>query len=107
VDRLGLRGVAREPMSAGVVDGLGGWVRTIVGELVTVPQSICVEQVGEAGPTVLLALRVDERDLGRVIGRGGLVVQSLRSLVAAAGARRGLQVRLEVPQARSGRMRCD
>jgi predicted RNA-binding protein YlqC (UPF0109 family) len=82
---------------------LQAWIRSVVSGLVTAPASIRVEQVGEAGPTVLLALHLDERDLGRVIGRHGLVVQSLRSLVAAAGARRGLQVRLEVPQARSGR----
>ena len=90
-------------MSADAVSELQAWIGAIVGGLVMAPTSIRVEQVGEAGPTVLLALRLDERDLGRVIGRNGLVVQSLRSLVAAAGARRGLQVRLEVPQARSGR----
>jgi predicted RNA-binding protein YlqC (UPF0109 family) len=90
-------------VSDDTVAELQSWVRAVVSELVTAPTTICVERIAETGPTVLLALRLDEGDLGRVIGRRGLIIQSLRSLVAAAGARRGLQVRLEVPQARSGR----
>ena len=90
-------------MSVDAVAELQAWIRCIVSGLVTVPQSVRVEQVGVTGPTMLFALYLDERDLGRVIGRRGLVVQSLRSLVTVAGHRRGLQVRLEVPQARSGR----
>ena len=90
-------------MSGDVVVELEDWVRAVVAGLVAAPASLRVERVAEAGPTVLLALCLDEQDLGRVIGRNGLIIQSLRSLVAAAGARRGLQVRLEVPQARSGR----
>jgi predicted RNA-binding protein YlqC (UPF0109 family) len=62
-----------------------------------------VEQIAESGSTVLLALYVDAADIGRAVGRRGVVARSLRSLAAVAGARRGLQVRLEVPQARSGR----
>src|SRR6185295_12775273 len=101
----GVPGVARRArlVSDDTVAELQSWVRAVVSELVTAPTTICVERIAETGPTVLLALRLDEGDLGRVIGRHGLIIQSLRSLVAAAGARRGLQVRLEVPQARSGR----
>jgi uncharacterized protein len=72
------------------------WVRLIVAPLVEEPTAVSVN-VGKAGHnTVLFVLAVAPADVGRVVGRAGSVIWSLRTLVAAAGARHRVQVALEI-----------
>lgn len=44
----------------------------------------------------VLELQVAERDLGRVIGRQGRTIRSLRTLVALAAQRNGVELQLEL-----------
>jgi len=44
----------------------------------------------------VLELRVDDEDLGRVIGRRGRVARALRTLIKAAAAREGRLVHVEI-----------
>jgi len=64
-------------------------------QLVSRPEAVEVHEVaGER--SVVLELRVDDEDLGRVIGRRGRVARALRTLIKAAAAREGRLVHVEI-----------
>ena len=48
------------------------------------------------GNTVNLELHVEKEDMGRVIGKGGRVANSIRTLLKVAAARDGSQVNLDI-----------
>lgn len=63
--------------------------------LVDNPDSVWVE-VEEEDDEVTLTLGVDERDMGRVIGRDGRIANAIRSLLRVMGTRDGRHVELEI-----------
>lgn len=64
-------------------------------KLVEHPEAVEVDVI-DGDRTVILELRVDPDDMGRVIGRQGRVAQALRALVKAAAARDGRRVTVEI-----------
>jgi predicted RNA-binding protein YlqC (UPF0109 family) len=52
--------------------------------------------VGEDERGMVLHLRVDPDDMGKVIGRGGRTARALRTLVRAAGTRSGLSAFVDI-----------
>ena len=64
-------------------------------QLVDEPDAVRVEEVDE-GDALVLRLHVAEADRGKVIGRRGRMVQALRTIVRAAGARDDRRVLLEI-----------
>jgi predicted RNA-binding protein YlqC (UPF0109 family) len=66
-------------------------------KIVDEPGAVRVEEVEEGGD-LLLRLHVAEQDRGKVIGRRGRMVQSLRTLARAAGARSDRRVLLEIAE---------
>ncbi len=63
--------------------------------LVDDEEQVRVERI-EREDSVLYELHVAEGDLGKVIGRGGRIVRSLRILVRASGAKAGERRQLEI-----------
>lgn len=63
--------------------------------LVDHPESVEVNVV-EGNSTIVLELTVANTDMGRVIGKGGRVVNAMRSLVNAAAERQNRQATLEI-----------
>jgi predicted RNA-binding protein YlqC (UPF0109 family) len=59
------------------------------------PSAVSVE-VSERQGKVILSLQVSADDMGRVIGRRGRTAQAIRSLVAAAGARDGVNATVDI-----------
>ena len=59
------------------------------------PEDVEVVEEEDDG-RVFLVLRVNSEDKGKVIGRQGRVVQSIRSLLRVAAVKAGVQVNLEV-----------
>jgi predicted RNA-binding protein YlqC (UPF0109 family) len=59
------------------------------------PDSVVVETERRRG-TVVLRVHLAPEDMGRVIGRRGRTAQAIRTLVAAAGAREGAQVSVDI-----------
>jgi len=56
-----------------------------------------VEVTAEEGDRgLVLRLRVDPEDMGRVIGRGGRTARALRTMVRAAGTRSGMSAFVEI-----------
>ena len=70
-------------------------VEYIVKSLVDSPENVVVTET-EENSSVLLEISVSEEDMGRLIGRGGVVVNSIRSLLQVAGAKKGKRVTLEI-----------
>ncbi len=64
------------------------FIEFIIKNLVDKPGEVQINEIaGER--TVVFELRVGEGDMGKVIGRGGQTVRSLRTLIAAVAAKQG------------------
>ncbi|OQY91747.1 MAG: hypothetical protein B6D41_08910 [Chloroflexi bacterium UTCFX4] len=70
-------------------------VEYITKSLVDDPEQIHV-RVMENAHTVNVELQVAPSDMGRIIGKGGRVVNSLRTLVRIAAVRQGKRATLEI-----------
>ncbi|MFQ5500065.1 MAG: KH domain-containing protein [Candidatus Zixiibacteriota bacterium] len=71
------------------------FVESMVRALVDNPDQVDVKEVVGSRTTVY-ELRVDQADLGKVIGKQGQTAKSLRTLLAAAAARKGKRAVLEI-----------
>ncbi len=69
-------------------------IEYIAKSLVDHPEDVQVTESG--GNRVRIELRVDKDDMGRVIGRGGKVANSIRTLLRVAAERKGKQATLDV-----------
>lgn len=77
---------------AGIVKEL---VAYLARALVDHPEPVGVVETAAPGESQL-QLRVGKEDLGKVIGKKGRTAKALRTLLAAAGAKQGLRVNLEI-----------
>ncbi len=59
------------------------------------PEALRVEVTGE-GRKVDVLIHAEPRDRGRIIGKGGRMITSLRTLAKAAGDKAGVVVNLEL-----------
>jgi len=73
-------------------------VEFIVRSLVDNPDEVRVSSYDDRSETIL-ELSVAADDMGRVIGRNGRVINSIRSLVQVSAAKEGKRVNLEVLEA--------
>jgi predicted RNA-binding protein YlqC (UPF0109 family) len=70
-------------------------VEYVAKALVDNPESVEVTEERD-GDRVTVHLQVAEDDWGKVIGRGGRIASSLRSLVKVAAVREDVRVNLEI-----------
>jgi len=71
----------------------------VVRGLVQHPDEVSVTPVEREGSTVF-ELRLNPEDVGRVIGRQGVMINAIRSLLLAGSAKRGLRCSLELVEDR-------
>jgi predicted RNA-binding protein YlqC (UPF0109 family) len=77
---------------------IAGLVRTIVEPLVVHPDELKVTQTEDSFGNVYVEISVNDEDTGKVIGRQGRVIKSIRTVARAAGSRAGIaQVDVELP----------
>ena len=67
----------------------------VVKALVQHSDAVVVTPVEREGTTVY-ELRLHPQDVGRVIGRQGMTINAIRSLLLAGSAKRGLRCTLEI-----------
>ena len=67
----------------------------VVKGLVQNPDAVSVTPVQREGTTVY-ELRLHPQDVGKVIGRQGMTINAIRSLLLAGSARKGLRCSLEI-----------
>lgn len=70
-------------------------VEFVAQSLVDQPTKVNVEK-HQRGNTIQLDLHVAKEDMGRVIGKGGRVANSIRTLLNVAAAREGSRVNLDI-----------
>ncbi|MCK5841511.1 MAG: KH domain-containing protein [Candidatus Fermentibacteria bacterium] len=63
--------------------------------LVENPDGVSVEETTQEDMTVY-ELRVEEADLGRVIGKEGRIAKAMRMIVRSAAARQGQKATIEI-----------
>ena len=74
----------------------------VVKSLVDVPDAVKTERkVDEMG--VLITLKVDPVDMGKIIGRNGQTAKSIRSLLRVVGIKNNARVNLKIEEPEGGR----
>ena len=64
--------------------------------LVDRPDEVSVEGFDEDDGTVVLEIHVAEEDVGKIIGRGGRTISSLRTVMRAVASRRDERIVVDV-----------
>jgi len=67
----------------------------VVKGLVEHPTDVSITPVDRGGMTVY-ELRLNPSDVGRIIGRQGVTINAIRSLLLAGSARKGLRCAVEI-----------
>jgi uncharacterized protein len=67
----------------------------VVKGLVDHPEAVTITPVDRSGATVY-ELRLAPEDVGKVIGRQGMTINAIRSLLLAGSAKRGLRCSVEI-----------
>lgn len=74
----------------------------VVKGLVQKPDEVTITPVERSGMTVY-ELRMNSADVGRIIGRDGVTINAIRSLLTAGSAKKGLRCSLEIVEERRPR----
>jgi len=72
-------------------------VEILAKALVDRPDEVYVNQV-EGEQSIILELKVNPDDMGKVIGKQGRIAKAIRTLVKAAAAKEGKRVVVEIIQ---------
>ncbi len=70
-------------------------VTYLVSSITSEPEAVVIN-TEERGDSVRFRIHVAPEDMGRVIGRRGRVAQAIRTVVAAAGSRDGVQTSVDI-----------
>ena len=70
-------------------------VNILARSLVDKPERVEVNQV-DGEKSIILELRVDSDDMGKVIGKQGKIAKAMRTVIKAAAAKDGKRVVLEI-----------
>ncbi len=80
------------------------FLEIVVKALVDVPEKVSiVRTVDEMG--VLLTLKVDNADMGKVIGRSGNTAKAIRTLLRVVGMKNNSRVNLKIEEPEGGMQR--
>ena len=74
---------------------IAGLVESVIRPLVDFEDDLEVMS-REEGSTIIVEVRVNEEDAGKVIGRQGRVIKSIRTLARAAASRNDMHVEVEI-----------
>lgn len=75
---------------------IAGLVECIVKPLVEYPDEVVVTSQEEDSGTAYVEIHVNDEDTGKVIGRQGRVIKSIRTLARAAASRHDLHAEVEI-----------
>jgi predicted RNA-binding protein YlqC (UPF0109 family) len=80
------------------------FVETIVKAIVENPEDVKTERIVD-DKGVLISLMVNEADMGKIIGKGGRTVNSIRKLLHVLGAKSDERVNLKIYEPNGGEVR--
>jgi predicted RNA-binding protein YlqC (UPF0109 family) len=71
-------------------------VETIAKALVSSPEEVAVREISNHGDSMVIELKVSEKDMGKVIGKQGRIAKALRTVVKAAATKQNKKVTVEI-----------
>lgn len=74
----------------------------VVKGLVEKPDEVSITPIDQGGMTIY-ELRMDQADVGRIIGKQGVTINALRSLLIAGSAKKGQRCSVEIVEDRPSR----
>jgi len=72
------------------------FIEYIAKQLVDNPDKVSVEEIITDEHTIVVNLKVDKSDMGKIIGKQGNNVNSMRTLLIAVGAKGRHKTKLEI-----------
>jgi len=82
-----------EPETASIDDLLEDYIQALVG----VPEEVEIEKT-ESATTLIYTIDVTHDDRGKIIGKGGSIINSLKTIFKALGCKHGKKVILEIKE---------
>ncbi len=83
-------------MSVELTENIVGLVTSVVQPLIDNVDALRVEATNEEDGTILVNITVDADDAGKVIGRQGRIIKSIRTLARALASREELNCEVEL-----------
>lgn len=71
-------------------------IKHIVMPLVVHPEDVLVKILAEEESQINIQLLVNEKDLGRVIGKGGKIASAIRTILYAGASKDGKRIHLDI-----------
>jgi predicted RNA-binding protein YlqC (UPF0109 family) len=72
------------------------FVADLITPLVMFPEEVRVQTFSEEGDVITLQVMVNEKDLGRVIGKKGRVANAIRTIAFACAAKNGKKIEISI-----------
>ncbi len=79
-----------------LTEKISGLVETVVRPLLDFQDDFQISAYEEEGNTIVVELRVNEADAGKVIGRQGRVIKAVRTIARAAASQEDAHVEVEL-----------
>ncbi len=70
-------------------------IKSLILPLVTYPEDVEIEVVSDT-PTLEYKVKVNQKDFGRVIGKGGHIAQAIRTILFAGASKEGKKIHLDI-----------
>jgi len=72
------------------------FIEYIAKQLVDNPEGVAIDEKVDEDKKILLSLKVNQTDIGKVIGKQGRTAQAMRVLLTAVAAKHGKRAVLEI-----------
>ena len=79
-----------------LTEKISGLVETVVRPLIECEDDFEISAFEESGNTIVVELRVNEADAGKVIGRQGRIIKAVRTIARAAASQENAHVEVEL-----------
>ncbi len=79
-----------------LTEKISGLVETVVRPLIEFEDDFEISAYEESGNTIVVELRVNEADAGKVIGRQGRIIKAVRPVARAAASQENAHVEVEL-----------
>jgi uncharacterized protein len=79
-----------------LTEKISGLVETVVRPLLDFQDDFQISAYEDEGNTIVVELRVNEADAGKVIGRQGRVIKAVRTIARAAASQEDAHVEVEL-----------
>ena len=79
-----------------LTEKISGLVETVVRPLIEFEDDFEIFAYEESGNTIVVELRVNEADAGKVIGRQGRIIKAVRTVARAAASQENAHVEVEL-----------